>query len=113
MDCHSDFQTVVHCSADPANSIQYLEFSVLPVPGSGGFLHPTDVTLPLHQTLHFLQTKAVIPDRFPKMVSVLPPLHEIKKADKVILPGVGSFGDAMSQLKKFELDKVSIYLVNN
>ena len=32
--------------------------------------------------------------------------HEIKKADKVILPGVGSFGDAMSQLKKFELDKV-------
>ena len=33
-------------------------------------------------------------------------LHEIKKADKVILPGVGSFGDAMSQLKKYELDKV-------
>ena len=32
--------------------------------------------------------------------------HEIKKADKVILPGVGSFGDAMSQLKKYELDKV-------
>ena len=32
--------------------------------------------------------------------------HEIKKADKVILPGVGSFGDAMSQLRKFELDKV-------
>ena len=32
--------------------------------------------------------------------------NEIKKADKVILPGVGSFGDAMSQLKKFELDKV-------
>lgn len=29
-----------------------------------------------------------------------------QKADKVILPGVGSFGDAMSQLRKFELDKV-------
>ena len=28
------------------------------------------------------------------------------RADKVILPGVGSFGDAMSQLKKYELDKV-------
>ena len=32
--------------------------------------------------------------------------HEIKKADKVILPGVGSFGQAMEQLKKYELDKV-------
>lgn len=32
--------------------------------------------------------------------------HEIKKADKVILPGVGSFGNAMEQLKKYELDKV-------
>ncbi len=31
---------------------------------------------------------------------------EIKKADKVILPGVGSFGDAMAHLKKYELDKV-------
>lgn len=31
---------------------------------------------------------------------------EIRKADRVILPGVGSFGDAMSQLKKYELDKV-------
>ena len=27
-------------------------------------------------------------------------------ADKVILPGVGSFGDAMDNLKKYELDKV-------
>lgn len=27
-------------------------------------------------------------------------------ADKVILPGVGAFGDAMSNLRKFELDKV-------
>ena len=30
----------------------------------------------------------------------------IKAADKVILPGVGAFGDAMEQLKKYELDKV-------
>ena len=32
--------------------------------------------------------------------------HDIEKADKVILPGVGSFGEAMDQLKKYELDKV-------
>lgn len=32
--------------------------------------------------------------------------EEIRKADKVILPGVGSFGVAMEQLKKYELDKV-------
>lgn len=31
---------------------------------------------------------------------------KIEAADKVILPGVGSFGDAMAQLKKYELDKV-------
>lgn len=31
---------------------------------------------------------------------------EILAADKVILPGVGAFGDAMNQLKKYELDKV-------
>ncbi len=31
---------------------------------------------------------------------------EIQQADKVILPGVGSFGMAMEQLKKYELDKV-------
>ncbi|MCR5144281.1 MAG: imidazole glycerol phosphate synthase subunit HisH [Lachnospiraceae bacterium] len=30
---------------------------------------------------------------------------EIKKADKVILPGVGSFGDAMEHLHKYELHK--------
>ena len=30
----------------------------------------------------------------------------IMNADKVILPGVGAFGDAMEQLKKYELDKV-------
>ena len=31
---------------------------------------------------------------------------EILKASHVILPGVGSFGTAMEQLKKYELDKV-------
>lgn len=31
---------------------------------------------------------------------------EILGADKVILPGVGAFGDAMEQLKKYELDRV-------
>lgn len=31
---------------------------------------------------------------------------EIEHADKVILPGVGAFGDAMDELKKYELDKV-------
>lgn len=30
----------------------------------------------------------------------------IEKADKVILPGVGAFGTAMTNLKKYELDKV-------
>lgn len=29
--------------------------------------------------------------------------HEILSADKVILPGVGSFGDAMDKLKKYDL----------
>lgn len=32
--------------------------------------------------------------------------REILGADKVILPGVGSFGGAMEQLKKYELDAV-------
>ena len=32
--------------------------------------------------------------------------QEILNADRVILPGVGAFGDAMNQLKKYELDKV-------
>ncbi len=31
---------------------------------------------------------------------------EIERADKVILPGVGAFGEAMEQLKKYELDRV-------
>lgn len=32
--------------------------------------------------------------------------QEILRADHVILPGVGAFGDAMRQLKKYEMDKV-------
>ena len=32
--------------------------------------------------------------------------QELFSADKVILPGVGAFGDAMANLKKYELDKV-------
>ena len=32
--------------------------------------------------------------------------HTILSADQVILPGVGAFGDAMEQIKKYELDKV-------
>ncbi|MCR5546898.1 MAG: imidazole glycerol phosphate synthase subunit HisH [Lachnospiraceae bacterium] len=38
---------------------------------------------------------------------------EIRKADHVILPGVGSFGDAMDHLKKYELDKVVKEVVEN
>ncbi len=34
--------------------------------------------------------------------------HEIAKADKVILPGVGAFGDAMKSLEKTGLDKAVI-----
>lgn len=32
--------------------------------------------------------------------------HTIMSANHVILPGVGAFGEAMQQLKKYELDKV-------
>ena len=32
--------------------------------------------------------------------------REIEQADKVILPGVGAFGDAVEKLKHYELDKV-------
>ena len=50
----------------------------------------------VEKALQFLGQECVITRAF----------HESNKADKVILPGVGSFGEAMSQLKKFELDKV-------
>ncbi len=39
--------------------------------------------------------------------------QEIRQADRVILPGVGAFGDAMGQLKKYELDKVIHEVVAN
>lgn len=37
----------------------------------------------------------------------------ILNADKVILPGVGSFGDAMGKLKEYELDKVIYEVVES
>ena len=37
--------------------------------------------------------------------------RELLGAEKVILPGVGAFGDAMANLKKYELDKVIRELV--
>ena len=49
----------------------------------------------VEKALHFLGEDCVITRNF----------HEIETADKVILPGVGAFGDAMEQLKKYELDK--------
>ena len=39
--------------------------------------------------------------------------EEIKKADKIILPGVGAFGDAIDKLRKTGLDKVIIDDVKN
>ncbi len=39
--------------------------------------------------------------------------NEIRNADKIILPGVGAFGDAIDKLRKTGLDKVIIDEVNN
>ena len=39
--------------------------------------------------------------------------EEIKKADKIILPGVGAFGDAIKKLKDTGLDKIVIEEANN
>lgn len=50
----------------------------------------------VEKALHFLGQECVVTRDF----------YEIEQADKVILPGVGAFGDAMGQLKKYELDKV-------
>ena len=41
-------------------------------------------------------------------VIVTSSVDEIKKADKIILPGVGAFGDAIKKLKDTGLDKVVI-----
>ena len=38
---------------------------------------------------------------------------EIRKADKILLPGVGAFGDAIKKLKQTGLDKVIIEQVNS
>ena len=38
--------------------------------------------------------------------------HTILSADHVILPGVGAFGEAMAQLKQYELDKVIYEVVD-
>ena len=45
-------------------------------------------------------------DHFGCKVSVTRDAKEILSSDKVILPGVGSFGDAMNQLKKYDLTDV-------
>ena len=45
----------------------------------------------VEKALHFLGEDCVITRNF----------HEIETADKVILPGVGAFGDAMYNLKKY------------
>lgn len=50
----------------------------------------------VEKALNFLGEECVITRNF----------SEIEKADKVILPGVGAFGDAMNQIKAYELDKV-------
>ena len=39
--------------------------------------------------------------------------EEIKKADKIILPGVGAFGDAIKKLKDTGLDKIVVEEANN
>ncbi|MGN0525906.1 MAG: imidazole glycerol phosphate synthase subunit HisH [Acutalibacteraceae bacterium] len=39
--------------------------------------------------------------------------EEIKKADKIILPGVGAFGDAAEKLRNTGLDKIIIDEANN
>lgn len=50
----------------------------------------------VEKALKFLGQETIVTRQF----------SEITAADKVVLPGVGAFGDAMSQLNKYELDKV-------
>ncbi len=40
-------------------------------------------------------------------------INEIKNADKIILPGVGAFGDAIEKLRQTGLDKILIDEANN
>ena len=46
-------------------------------------------------------------------VVVTSSVDEIKKADKIILPGVGAFGDAIKKLKDTGLDKIVIEEAKN
>lgn len=46
-------------------------------------------------------------------VVVTSSVDEIKKADKIILPGVGAFGDAIKKLKDTGLDKIVIEETKN
>lgn len=48
---------------------------------------------------------------FGQEVKITDDPQEILSADKVVLPGVGAFGDAMSNLKKRGLDKVIFEMV--
>ncbi|MCI5919464.1 MAG: imidazole glycerol phosphate synthase subunit HisH [Roseburia sp.] len=50
----------------------------------------------VEKALHYIGQEFVVTRDF----------NEIRNSDRVILPGVGSFGDAMAHLKKYELDKV-------
>lgn len=50
----------------------------------------------VEKALEFLGEEAIVTRNY----------KEIMDSDKVILPGVGSFGDAMDNLKKYEMDKV-------
>ena len=50
----------------------------------------------VEKALHFLGQECVVTRDF----------HEIEQADKVILPGVGNFGDAMEKLKSYGLVSV-------
>ncbi len=50
----------------------------------------------VEKALSYLGEEAVVTREF----------KEILAADKVILPGVGAFGEAMERLKQYELDKV-------
>ena len=50
----------------------------------------------VEKALHTLGEETLITDR----------KEEIEAADRVILPGVGAFGEAMEHLKNYGLDKV-------
>lgn len=57
----------------------------------------------VEKALHFLGQETIISRN----------REEILKADKVILPGVGAFGEAMAKLKSYNLDKVVSEVVDS